>query len=161
MYLRSTRCAFQSLPWCGAAVCDPISRLCAWTNAGVTSMGYISIFISHLNICFAFMIPLHQIHVEDLVRRRLSGPNLSRSSVSPDLNLVIWSLHITHVIFSHHGRSRSLRSSSHEGDKHRWRFMEEVNLLVMGYWFLWMYFPRVISPKENSSPSDALFVTGL
>ncbi len=54
MYLRSTRCAFQSIPWCGAAVCDPISRLCAWTNAGVTSMGYISILL----VIWIFALPL-------------------------------------------------------------------------------------------------------
>jgi len=35
MYFCRTLCAFQSLPWCSAAVCDPISRLCAWTKAGV------------------------------------------------------------------------------------------------------------------------------
>lgn len=53
MYSRSTRCAFQYLPWCAAAVCDPISRLSAWTKAEVISMGCISIFIAFIWI-FAF-----------------------------------------------------------------------------------------------------------
>lgn len=175
MYFRSTLCAFQSLPWCGAAVCDPISRLCAWTNAGVISVGYISIFIT---VIWIFALPLWyhctrfmwRIWLEDVCQDLTSrgaqthvilGHKYEISGEKTDLNLVIWSLHITHVIFSHHGWSRSLSSFSHEEDKHCWRFMEEVNLPVMGYWFLWMYFPQVISPKENSSPSDALFVTGL
>lgn len=58
MYSRSTLCAFQYLPWCAAAVCDPISRLGAWTKAEVISMGCISIFIAFIWI-FAFPVWYH------------------------------------------------------------------------------------------------------
>lgn len=103
-------CAFQSLPWCGAAVCDPVSRLCAWTNAGVISVGYISIFIT---VIWIFALPLWyhctrfmwRIWLEDVCQDLTSrgaqthvilGPKYEISGEKTDLNLVIWSLHITH-----------------------------------------------------------------